>query len=428
MRIKTKAISYLLLSLFTGALMPIMLDLAKGMNLFEFFMLTYLIATPFALLITKAAGRRNDAVAMLKDKKMLGLTVAVGLLSYLPIGFFIMFAERFVSASLATVVFRTSPLLMLIFLPILLKERLSINQIAALLLAFVGIFIAMSAGGFSISGGPDALIILFLAFGALAYALGGVLAKRYMFDMASGISTFNISLFVLFAALFAATGFRFSPLNLAEIIAIVYVAVANNVIGFYTYFIAFRSLKTTLVTNTYFFSPFLTFLFAGLILGEAIKVYYIIIALLVIAGLLIQRIDVKGGTYAQKQKNRVVTIFDVTSAFTGTNEPAIYDVIKSGGRVLAIKMRNDNYNDAKNMTLQDSEFSKYGAVIFGDGDGKFLGAEEKNYVREMLGAGEDESVIMGAGKTDEIEELLTRIGERIGMEGERKAVGEYKHL
>ncbi|MEM0159843.1 MAG: DMT family transporter, partial [Candidatus Micrarchaeaceae archaeon] len=229
MRIKTKAISYLLLSLFTGALMPIMLDLAKGMNLFEFFMLTYLIATPFALLITKAAGRRNDAVAMLKDKKMLGLTVAVGLLSYLPIGFFIMFAERFVSASLATVVFRTSPLLMLIFLPILLKERLSINQIAALLLAFVGIFIAMSAGGFSISGGPDALIILFLAFGALAYALGGVLAKRYMFDMASGISTFNISLFVLFAALFAATGFRFSPLNLAEIIAIVYVAVANNV-------------------------------------------------------------------------------------------------------------------------------------------------------------------------------------------------------
>lgn len=405
MKIRTKGITYLILSLFTGALMPIVLAVAKNMNLFEFFMLTYMLAMPFALLITIGAKKQNEVIGTLMNLKKLSLMVLVGMLSYLPIGFFIMFSERYVAASLAAVVFRISPLLMLLFLPIVLKEKLSKNQVIALALGFVGIYIAMTAGNpLSVSLASDMPIIMLLAFGALLYALSAVLSKRYMFDMASGITIFNMSLFVLFTVLFIATGFRYTPLSIYDIIAIIYVAIANNVIGFYTYFIALRSLKTTFVTNVYFLSPFLTFLFAYALIGEAIKLYYIAIALLVIAGLLIQRVDKKGGTYAQKAKSSI-PIFDITGAFAQSSNPYIYDTISKGGKVLAIKMHKSHFYAVSSSMNSKDTAQNYGVIVFSD-EHDMLSAREKDYARDILGASLDELVVMSAGDADKSEELL----------------------
>ncbi|MGC8547844.1 MAG: EamA family transporter [Candidatus Micrarchaeia archaeon] len=407
MNLKTKAMALLVLSLFTGALKPIMLDVAKDMNLYEFFMLSYMLAIPFALLLGKISGRGGELKNAFREKKRLVLTVLIGFCSYLPIGFFIMLSERYVSVSLATVVFRTSPLLMLIFLPIVLKERLTKYQVLALSLGFFGIYIALSGGNLlSLFQNPNIPVILFLASGALIYAFSAVLAKKYAFDMASGIAVFTISLSALFALIFVFTGLRFSPINTVDLIAIAYVAIANDVIGFFAYFTALRSLKTTIVTNVYFASPFLTFLFAALLLGEPIKAYYLIIALLVVAGLLIQRKDVRGGTYLQKQHTGA-TIFDVSAALVGSKDLRIYGALKSGGKVLAIKLNKETYDVAKQL-IQSPEFSSYGVFVFEDGH-DVVRDDEREYIREIMGLSEGEHILMSAGNVKESEELLNRL-------------------
>ncbi len=411
MNLKTKAMALLVLSLFTGALKPIMLDVAKGMNLYEFFMLSYMLAIPFALLLGKISGRGGELKNAFKEKKRLALTVLIGFCSYLPIGFFIMLSERYVSVSLATVVFRTSPLLMLVFLPIVLKERLTKYQVFALSLGFFGIYIALSGGNLlSLFQNPNIPVILFLASGALIYAFSAVLAKRYAFDMASGIAVFTISLSALFALIFAVTGLRFSPINTVDLIAIAYVAIANDVIGFFAYFTALRSLKTTIVTNVYFASPFLTFLFAALLLGEPIKAYYLIIALLVVAGLLIQRKDVRGGAYLQRQHTGT-TIFDVSAALVGSKDLRIYGALKSGGKVLAIKLNKETYDAAKQL-IQSPEFSSYGVFVFEDGHSA-IRDDEREYIREIMGSNEGEHILMSAGNVKESEELLNRLWDKL---------------
>ncbi|MDE1870172.1 MAG: DMT family transporter [Candidatus Micrarchaeota archaeon] len=402
MKIKTKAQIYLVISLLTGSLMPIMLAFGKSVNIFEFFMLAYLFSIPFAYLLVRQTNRVAELREYLNDKKRLALVVLIGFLSYIPIGFSVLYSEHFITASLATAIFRTSPLLMLIFLPTILKERLSRNQIIALLLAFVGLYIAITGGNLWIFSNPNLGIILFMALSALGYALSSVLGKKYVFNMESGILIFNTSLFLLFAGLFVLTGASFSAISIGELLAILFISIANNIVGFYTFFSAFRVLKTTLVTNVYFLAPFMSFIFADLFLGEPIQPYYLAIAGLVVAGLLIQRVDKLGGTYHQSSKQ--ATIFDVTSAFVNSEEARISHIIKNGGKVLAVKV------DARHRASVDSKVSAHAAKanLFTDLHDA-IKTEERAFINEIMGVEATEMFLLSAGDPSQSEESLNQI-------------------
>ena len=185
MNMKFLANSYLILALILGALLPVMLSLASSMNTYEFLLITYLIAVPTSLGFVIAAGKKDTLIGYLKNKRSFAAIAAIGLLNYAFLEFGLSYAERFVSASLATVIYRTSPVLMLLFLPLILKERITKYQIVALSLAFVGLFLALSGGSLQLVAGGDLLIIGFLIIVALAGALATVLIKKYMYDMES---------------------------------------------------------------------------------------------------------------------------------------------------------------------------------------------------------------------------------------------------
>ncbi len=410
--IKTRAYTYLTISLFTGALLPVVLAFSTGMDIFEFFMLTYLATIPFALLLVHFAKKGGKVVEYLKNRKMLAVIVLVGFLSYIPIEFIVSYSEHFVTASLTAVVFRTYPLLMLVFLPIVLKERLSKLQLVALLLAFAGLYIALTAGNIMANpfGRIDPYIVLLLAGGALAYAFGSTVGKKYAFDMEAGVFLFNLSLFILFAALFVVGGARGSPISIADLFAILYVSIANNIIGFYMYFSALRVLKTTMVTNFYFLSPFITVLAASLVLGEAIKAYYIVVAALVAVGLVIQKFDTYGGTYAQKQKAVRLTIFDVTSAFINERENAFADAVENGEKVLAVKLHGRHYPLVKEM----SGAGEYG-MIYTSRDDAFR-KESGEFVKDILGAGSDDMAVIKIGTPTECEGFFAHLQDRIDIE------------
>lgn len=409
--IKLKAYTYLAISLFTGALLPVVLAFSTGMNIYEFFMLTYLATIPIALLVVHFTGKEHKVVEYLRNWKKLAVVVLVGFLSYIPIEYIVSYSEHFVTASLTAVVFRTYPLLMLVFLPAMLKERLSKWQIAALLLAFVGLYVALTAGNILSNpfGNVDLPIVLLLAFGALAYAFGSVVSKKYAFDMGAGILLFNVALFALFAGMFAIAGHA-SAISAADLFAILYVSIANNIIGFYMFFSALRTLKTTVVTNTYFLSPFITMLFAGLILGEAIKAYYIVVAALVAVGIVIQKLDSYGGTYAQRRKAGSPTIFDVTSAFVNERGNVFADVLENGGKVLAVKLHSRHYPLVKAM----NDAGEYG-IVYTSRDGAFR-KESGDFVNDVLGLEGDEIAVMKAGSPDACEDFFAHLQNQVHAE------------
>ena len=408
MEIRAKGYAYLIVSLLTGAMLPVVLDLATGMNTAEFLMLAYMVSIPASYGLVVAARKRDRLAAYLKDGRALALIVAIGALSYIPSEYILSYAEHYVTASLATAVYRSWPLLMLLLIPHFLKERLSKFQIVSLGLAFAGIFFALTGGTVSLQdGGQYVPIVMLLVFGAFCYGLGGILMKKYVFNVESAIFLFNLSLFVLFAAVFLLSGSPASGLSAADVFAVFYVGIAVNIVGYYGYFAALRLLKTTLATNAYFLSPFLTFVFADVILGEAIAPYYILIAALVSAGLFVQKLDRVGGSYAQRSGGaRGLKIFDVTRAFVSGEERAVLSAIERGEKVLAMKVHARHRGTVMAMLEREARGNVYADL------GAF-GSEVREFINEIVDKGEEEMVVLISGTPAEGEAFLADLAVKL---------------
>jgi drug/metabolite transporter (DMT)-like permease len=409
MKTKNVANVYLVLSLVLGSLVPIMLKIAsQNINIYEYLFFTFLVALPVSfsfILIRKKTGRLISSVMNAKE---LAFIAFLGILNYGMLEYGLFYAEKYISVPLATVIYRTFPLVMLIFLPIMLRERISKYQLVALILAFAGLYLAVSGGSISLFSNANIPVIALVIAIAFSMAYASTAIKKYSFDMEIAIFIFNLAAFLFFAALFVAVKAPMQPINSSALMAILYVGIVYNVFVGLMYYGALRMIKTTFVTNIYFLSPFLTFLFSWLILGEQIYLYYIIIAVLVSIGLLIQKFDKKGGTYLSRNKKREETVFhDVTSAFINTNVPYIYDSIKSGGRVLAIKMDKDEYNQIDGNAL--SKFNNGKTMLYTDSNTSYINAQQKEFIGEIIGLNDDELAVMCTGNTEASEKALSEI-------------------
>ena len=407
MKIKRVAGVYLLLALVLGAMVPVMLKVAtQRISIYEYIMLTYMVGLPASLLFVFLRRKEKRlAQSMLNLKEFLFIAM-LGLLGYTALEYGLAFAETYVSASLATVVYRTAPLLMLIFMPIMLRERVTKYQIAALMLGFAGIYIAFIGGGIAVLGSANIAIIAFVVLLALAGAYYAVAIKRYSFDMDISVFVFNLAGFLVSILLFAASGTQMQALNMPSIFAILFVGVVYNVIVGLMYAWALRMSKTSFVANIYFLSPFITFIYAWLILGESIYLYYIEIAILVSAGILIQRLDKKGGSYLSKIKGGN-TIHDVTGAFVNTEVPLIYNAIRTGGRVLAMKLDVQPDNVAGRHIKRRINGKQ--VIIYSHNNKKLVDNDQREFIVDIMGIKGNESVIMGAGDTLASETALHEI-------------------
>ncbi len=418
MNIKQKAYMYIAITVVTGALIPILVEAANSTNMFGFFMLTAFVSTATGVAFLIATKSLDRLIGIVRNPRSLALSVLMGLLIFLPIEFGIAYAEKFVSVSLATVLFRTSPLLMLPLLPLMLREKLTRYQIAALLLAFIGIYIGATGGTLTgIFVDADLFAVGFLIMLALLYAVSTVMVKKYMVDMGSLLTIAAATLSLLFVVLYFADGGGAINLNTTVLVSILTLGIGSNFIFYYMYFAGLRILKTTFVTNFISLSPFLTFIFADVLLGEKILPYYVTIALFVGAGILIQHFDKIGGTYLTKKKYRGssrFTIFDVSGAFVNTAEHTISTAMMKGGRVLALRVDEIHANKIE-------ELAKGGSypAVFTDRHGSI--AAEADFVREVLGAGKNDIVVMKAGLVEENEKFFTELSNILDASEDRNS-------
>jgi drug/metabolite transporter (DMT)-like permease len=409
MEIKSKSYIYLVASLLIGSFTPALLVFTKDANAFELFFLASLVSIPFGLMLVVKNKKTEDFANIFRSKSKIFYVALAALLTYVPYEFGIAYAEHFISASLTTVLFRLNPLLMLLFLPLLLRERLSKRQFLALSIAFVGILIGITGGNISsLTGGANLPIILFVLLLALGYALGTVVIKWQMVDNDLYLAASAFVLTVFFAVLFVGSGAHFAPLSTMDYSIILFLAV-TNIFSFYMYIHALKVLKTTITTNTYLLSPFLTFIWASLILGEPIEAYYIAIAILVGVGVLIQRKDILGGSYLSRRAGRKAykfTMYDVTGAFIDAQKGRIKEIVKSGGRVLAAKLDKASLRHIESMINE----SKFTGIYTGYEE--FLGREAA-FIKEVVGVGEEEVLVIKAGSNSENEEFFEELNNRV---------------
>ena len=425
MDIKTKAYILITLALLGGALFPLALKVAvdNGINSYAFMFLSYIIATitSFALVVVK--GKIQRLKSYLKNPKEY-LTIGIAGFMFAGLIFYgLIYAEQFISVTFATVIYRLQPLLMLLFIPFLLNEKVSKIQVVALGLAFIGIYIALTGGNvFALSSNGNTFVVLELLAAVLVSTFAAVFLKRYTTDMESTMFMFNSVSLVVATILFLYSGAQLPAFNLNSVAALLYMGIPTSVFVTYFYFSAFRTLKTTFVTNFYSLSPFITAVFASVLFNETIQPYYLVIAALVAVGIVMQRFDRKGGTYNVKNTRAArfrLQIFDVTSAFLNTKIEAINSTMRGNGRVLAVKLDRELYNKIRSTGLYKDAIHKKPILVYSDSDKHLISDEESRFVFEIIGVEQNETVLMSAGEPEVSEEFFYNLQEERKLQNEQ---------
>ena len=189
--------------------------------------------------------------------------------------FLFLLGMRYTIPSNAALLYATTPLFVLLFSRLFLREPMSRRKIAGVALGFVGVTIVIFERGYTAS--MDYLfgnVMVFLA--VLAWALYTVYGKRLIHQYGSlqaSASTLIIgTLLFLPIGLIPAIRFPYETLSATGWMQILYLAVITSVLSYFLWYYALARAeagKVALFTNL---QPVLTTLLAVLLLGQTITV------------------------------------------------------------------------------------------------------------------------------------------------------------
>ena len=183
----------------------------------------------------------------------------------------------------------TWPIIVVILSAVVLKQRIGIKAVLAILVSFIGVLVISTRG--------DLLGLRFSnPWGAgLAISSSLVWASFWIFNIKDTRDevvklflsfTFG-SAYILGACLLYPEPWRFSP---AGLLGGVYIGLFEMGLTFVFWLKALRLSRTTAqVTNLVYLAPFISLFFISLIVGEEIKISTVTGLILIISGILIQR-------------------------------------------------------------------------------------------------------------------------------------------
>jgi len=186
------------------------------------------------------------------------------------------------------------PLVLVLFSIPVLKQKIPIQSILALLLSFGGVvLISLQGGSANTEKGSLSGVLLALATSVL-WALYWVFNARDKLDkvLRLFLNFLFASIYLLIGCLFVEKGFPSTP---PAWLSAAYVGVFEMGLAFIFWLLALKYSETTdKISSLVYLAPFLNLLFVHLILGEKVFITTIGGILLIISGIALQNIQMKG--------------------------------------------------------------------------------------------------------------------------------------
>ncbi|WP_436641531.1 DMT family transporter [Microbaculum sp. FT89] len=247
--------------------------------------LASVILLPFAW-----AGIRRNADALLAQWRLIAL---LGFLGMVVCGGFVYLALRHTTATNATLIYTTSPVFVLVLEVLFRGQRVSLRQIAGIVLAFVGVVVIVMHGelkrllGLSLNPGD-----LGIAFAAFAWAIYSVLLRRpslqgfpttVLFDV---IALSGAVLLIPFMA-WETVAVAPVPLEAAAWISLIGLAIFSSVLPFLSYQYGVKVVGPSITSAFLYLLPVYGVLMAVTFLGEEFHTYHAVGFVLVTAGVIL---------------------------------------------------------------------------------------------------------------------------------------------
>ncbi|MEN6350613.1 MAG: DMT family transporter [Syntrophomonas sp.] len=250
---------------------------------FTFLFIRYLLA--FVLLAAICWSNGTNIIPA-KNRKLL---LQIGF-----IGYFLSIAAQFVGTKLSTahmgaVITTLSPIFLSVFAIILLKEKLSRHQLAAMVLATIGVVIVLDPGQMTMKAGSDLLGKLVLLIAAISWGYYSVLARK----ASSEFSSLQITTCAILVAgvvdipfvFMEAGSWSFQALFSLPIIgSILYVGFISTALAFFCWNKGLSLLPAHQAGPFFFFQPVVGTILSWLVLKESITGGFFVGGLFIIVG------------------------------------------------------------------------------------------------------------------------------------------------
>ncbi|MPM70749.1 hypothetical protein SDC9_117709 [bioreactor metagenome] len=270
---------------FAGIFFLFIKDMAAGPVVFFQLLLGFL-----ALIIYLGARRKFSEIKLRGKRKyilLLGAWQAGGLLSYYT-------AVSFTNVSLSVLLLYTAPVYVLLVSPVLLNEKISTKNIAALVLSLTGVIVVV--GPENIFSGMTEVDSGYL-FGVLMGLLSGffyaciTMTSRYLGDEYSGLEQLflstGVTLVILLPLMFQAT----SASLLENLPVLLFLGVMITSIGSILFFTGLEHVKAQNASIMSLLEPVSAIFFAYLILHETVSTSTLIGCILILASSVIMSME-----------------------------------------------------------------------------------------------------------------------------------------
>lgn len=200
-------------------------------------------------------------------------------------------AYRLLNVSLATLIYYVGPILVLLFSPILFREKLMGRKLVSVII--VGIGLICISGSVAVIG-MNALGLLFAAFSALFYAALIVFNKQisYTSGMQTAAFELDVAFFVVLVYTLCTSGLPHLTGN--DLPYIVVIGFINTGLAYLLYFTGLQKLSGQSVALISYIDPVSALLFSAILLHEVMTPVQVAGAALIIGGAMFGEIKKQG--------------------------------------------------------------------------------------------------------------------------------------
>lgn len=185
------------------------------------------------------------------------------------------------------------PMMIVIFACIILKERLTVRKVAAMIMSFAGIVVLTLGQGEGASGNRLLGIAACVA-AAVCYGLFSVLNKKLSLSQGVAMMWFWLTTAV---CSFAASLIFESPQPISgwAWTGLAWLGVVVNAVAYLLWAIALKNSEDSAkIANLAYLVPFLSIILSAIVLKEQITVSAVLALILIVGGILLQSINYKG--------------------------------------------------------------------------------------------------------------------------------------
>ncbi|RKY63587.1 MAG: hypothetical protein DRP99_03775 [Candidatus Latescibacterota bacterium] len=180
------------------------------------------------------------------------------------------------------------PLWIVVWAKFLLGEPLTARKLTSMILGFSGVALVATEGKLALPQGGRTLGLLSASVGAMLWGLFSVLGKRYRYEEFSSMAAYNGVGLAYSLMMVGITGGSLKPE--ADVLpGVLFLGLVSNGLAFALWFKSLSLGDTAKVASLVYLTPFLAFLYLGLLRAEPVRPLALLGLVLVVGSSLLQR-------------------------------------------------------------------------------------------------------------------------------------------